>query len=88
VHTPENYVPTDDETNDVDDEEYDRINEEMYSDVNVVLKDTELEGEGKDDEEMTDAGHVDIEHENVNQEIAGDQVKDVARATVTVAPAT
>ncbi|GJW29057.1 hypothetical protein Tco_0045932, partial [Tanacetum coccineum] len=68
VHTPENYVPTDDESNDVDDEEYDRINKEMYSDVNVGLKDTELKGEGKDDEEMTDAGHVDDEHENVNQE--------------------
>ncbi|GJX46962.1 hypothetical protein Tco_0272152 [Tanacetum coccineum] len=86
VHTPNDYVPTDDEN--VDDEEYDRINEEMYSDVNVELKDIELEGEREDDEEMTDAGHVDAEHENVNQEIAGDQVKDVARATVTAAPAT
>ncbi|GJZ14731.1 retrovirus-related pol polyprotein from transposon TNT 1-94 [Tanacetum coccineum] len=45
VHTPDDYVPTDDEN--VDDEEYDRINEEMYSDVNVKLKYTELEGEGK-----------------------------------------
>ncbi|GJX78086.1 hypothetical protein Tco_0324897 [Tanacetum coccineum] len=88
VHTPEDYVPTDDETNDVDDEEYDGINEEMYSDVNVELKDTELEGEGKDDEEMIDAGHVDVEHGNVNQEIVGDHVKDVARATVTIAPST
>ncbi|GJW23747.1 hypothetical protein Tco_0034369 [Tanacetum coccineum] len=86
VHTPDDYVPTDDEN--VDDEEYDRINEEMYSDVNIELKDTELEGEGKDDEEMTDAGHVDAEHENVNQEVAGDQVKDDDLATVTVAPAT
>nr|GEZ24675.1 hypothetical protein [Tanacetum cinerariifolium] len=42
VHTPEDYVPTDDETNNVDDEEYDRINDEMYNDVNVVLKDAEL----------------------------------------------
>ncbi|GKG62673.1 hypothetical protein Tco_0636404, partial [Tanacetum coccineum] len=32
VHTPEIYVPTDDETNDVDDEEYRKINEEMYDD--------------------------------------------------------
>ncbi|GJW23504.1 hypothetical protein Tco_0034126 [Tanacetum coccineum] len=82
VHTPEDYVPTDDETNDVDDEEYDRINKKMYSDVNVELKDTKLEGEGKDDEETTNVGHVDAEHENVNQEIAGDQVKDVARTIV------
>ncbi|GJU72160.1 hypothetical protein Tco_1263565 [Tanacetum coccineum] len=60
----------------------------MYSDVNVELKDTELEGERKDDEEMTHASHIDDEHENVNQEIVGDQVKDVARVTVTAAPAT
>ncbi|GJV33932.1 hypothetical protein Tco_1394332 [Tanacetum coccineum] len=45
VHTTENYVPTNDEIEDVDDKEYDRINEEMYSDVNVELKDTELETE-------------------------------------------
>ncbi|GKB08552.1 hypothetical protein Tco_0836864, partial [Tanacetum coccineum] len=39
VHTPEDYVPTDDETNDetkdVDEEEYERISEELYGDVNV-----------------------------------------------------
>ncbi|GJW47211.1 hypothetical protein Tco_0078857 [Tanacetum coccineum] len=43
VHTPDDYVPTDDENR---------------------------EGEGKDDEEMTDAGQVDAEHENVSQEVA------------------
>nr|GEV31122.1 retrovirus-related Pol polyprotein from transposon TNT 1-94 [Tanacetum cinerariifolium] len=42
VHTPENYVPTNEETNDVDDEEYRKINEKMYDDVNVKLKDIEL----------------------------------------------
>nr|GEW59679.1 hypothetical protein [Tanacetum cinerariifolium] len=65
--------------NEVDNEEYDCINKEMYSDVNVELKDTELKGEGKDDEEMTNAGHVDAEHENINQEVTGDQVKDDAQ---------
>ncbi|GJY32055.1 hypothetical protein Tco_0415550 [Tanacetum coccineum] len=85
VHTPNDYVPTDDEN--IDDEEYDHINEEMYSDVNVELKDIELEGEGKDNKEMTDAGHVDAEHENVNQEVADDQVKDDDQATLTAAPA-
>ncbi|GKC46831.1 hypothetical protein Tco_1064553 [Tanacetum coccineum] len=39
VHTPPNYVPTDDETNDesndVIEEEYERINEEQYGDVSV-----------------------------------------------------
>ncbi|GKA85551.1 hypothetical protein Tco_0807205 [Tanacetum coccineum] len=41
VHTPEDYVPTNDETNDesndVDVEEYDRIDKELYGDVNVRL---------------------------------------------------
>ncbi|GKB45585.1 hypothetical protein Tco_0896338 [Tanacetum coccineum] len=87
IHTPEDYVPTDNETNDVDDEEYDRINKEMYDDVNVKLRDAKLDGEGKDDEEMTDTGHVKAEHENVNQEVAGDQVKDDAQATFTATPA-
>ncbi|GKF87216.1 hypothetical protein Tco_0258093, partial [Tanacetum coccineum] len=59
VHTPDDYVRTDKE--DVDDNEFNRINKEMYSDVNAELKDSEREGEGKDDEEMT---HV----ENVNAE--------------------
>ncbi|GJW52596.1 hypothetical protein Tco_0096681 [Tanacetum coccineum] len=86
IHTPDNYVPTNDEN--IDDEEYNRINKEMYSDVNVELKETELEGEGKDDKEMTDVGHVDAEQEKVIQEVAGDQVKDVDQATVTAAPAT
>nr|GEU43041.1 retrovirus-related Pol polyprotein from transposon TNT 1-94 [Tanacetum cinerariifolium] len=42
VHTPENYIPTDDETNDVDDDEYDCIKKEIYDDVNVELKDIEI----------------------------------------------
>ncbi|GJV72931.1 hypothetical protein Tco_1492926 [Tanacetum coccineum] len=105
VHTPDDYLPTDDEN--IDDEEYDRINEEMYSDVNVEMIDTELEGEGKDDEEMTNAqawiwlwgskilrnglanaGYIDVERENVNQEVASDYVKDVVWAIVTAASAT
>ncbi|GJS97222.1 hypothetical protein Tco_0804190 [Tanacetum coccineum] len=68
VHTPENYEPTVDEN--VDDEEYECINKEMYDDVNVDLKDTETADEGKGDEEMTDAEKVDAENENVNQEVA------------------
>nr|GEZ80492.1 hypothetical protein [Tanacetum cinerariifolium] len=51
LHTPEDYVPTDEETNDVDDEEYDRINKEMYDYVNVELKDAELTDEGKGDDD-------------------------------------
>nr|GEW68099.1 hypothetical protein [Tanacetum cinerariifolium] len=52
VHTLDDYLPTDDET---DDEKYDRINKEMYDDVNVELKDAECADEGKGDEEMIDA---------------------------------
>ncbi|GKB76919.1 hypothetical protein Tco_0943814, partial [Tanacetum coccineum] len=67
VHTPEHYVPTEDEmnneSNDVTEEEYERINEELYGDVNVSLTDAEPAHKEKDDEEMTYAGQV-----NVNQE--------------------
>ncbi|GJQ96441.1 hypothetical protein Tco_0007580 [Tanacetum coccineum] len=49
-------------------EEYERINEELYGDVNVRLTDDEPADAEKDDEEMTVAGHV-----NVNQEGAGNQ---------------
>ncbi|GJW13643.1 hypothetical protein Tco_0017776 [Tanacetum coccineum] len=67
VHTPEHYVPTEDEmnneSNDVTEEEYERINEELYGDVNVSLIDAEPAHKEKDDEEMTYAGQV-----NVNQE--------------------
>ncbi|GJY66902.1 hypothetical protein Tco_0469140 [Tanacetum coccineum] len=77
----DNYVPTDDETNDVDDEEYRKINEEMYDNMNVELKDAELADEGKGDEEMTDAEKVNVEHEEVNQEDASAQVQDEAQAT-------
>ncbi|GKE45823.1 hypothetical protein Tco_1473107, partial [Tanacetum coccineum] len=45
VHTPEDYVPTNDETNDeskdVYEEEFERINKELYGDVNISLKDAE-----------------------------------------------
>ncbi|GKA44048.1 hypothetical protein Tco_0736772 [Tanacetum coccineum] len=48
VHTHNDYVPTDDEN--IDDEEYDRINKEMYSDVNVELKEIETADEEKGDQ--------------------------------------
>ncbi|GKE75871.1 hypothetical protein Tco_1537912 [Tanacetum coccineum] len=86
VYTPKNYVLTDDEN--IDDEEYERINKEMYDDVNVELKDAEIADEGKGDEEILDAEKVDAKNENVNQEVAGDQVNDDAQATVIAALAT
>ncbi|GJW56306.1 hypothetical protein Tco_0103037 [Tanacetum coccineum] len=60
----------------VTEEEYERINEEPYGDVNVSLTDAEPTEKEKDNEEMIVAGHV-----NVNQEDAGNQVKDDAQAT-------
>ncbi|GKE95533.1 hypothetical protein Tco_1580388 [Tanacetum coccineum] len=83
-HTPDDYIPKYDETHDVDDEEYDRINKEMYYDVNVELKDAELVNEGKGDEEITDADNVELEE--VNQEVASAQVQYEAQATTIVAP--
>ncbi|GKB01226.1 hypothetical protein Tco_0829270 [Tanacetum coccineum] len=78
VHTPPNNVPTDDETNDesndVDEEEYDRIDKELYGDVNIKLKDSEHKGEGKDDEKMTDVDHVYVVVENVDQEGVGSSI--------------
>ncbi|GJZ46492.1 hypothetical protein Tco_0594088 [Tanacetum coccineum] len=80
VHTPEDYVPPDDETNDdsndVTEEVYERINKELYGDVNVSLTDVEPTHKDKDDEEITIADYV-----NVNQEGVGNQVKDDAQAT-------
>nr|GEV17237.1 hypothetical protein [Tanacetum cinerariifolium] len=64
VHTPDDYVPTDDES--VDDEEYERINKKMYDDVTVELKDAEPANEEKGDVEMIDAENVNAEHEEVS----------------------
>ncbi|GJR41941.1 hypothetical protein Tco_1310044 [Tanacetum coccineum] len=73
VHTPEDYVPTDDETNDetndVDEEEYDRIDRELYGDVNVRLTDVEPDDEDKGDKEITNAEIVNAEHGEVSQEV-------------------
>nr|GEW59578.1 reverse transcriptase domain-containing protein [Tanacetum cinerariifolium] len=64
VHTPNDYVPTDDEN--VYDEEYKRINKDMYDDVNTELKDTEPANEEKSDEEKTNAKNVNAEHEETS----------------------
>nr|GEV66813.1 hypothetical protein [Tanacetum cinerariifolium] len=58
LHMPDNYVPTDDETNNVDDEEYKKINEEMYDDVNMELKYVKLNDEDKRDAKVTNVAHV------------------------------
>ncbi|GKB43262.1 hypothetical protein Tco_0888204 [Tanacetum coccineum] len=65
VHTPSNYVQTDDKTNDesndVDEQEYDRIDKELYGDVNVSLTDVEQVDGDEEDAYMTDAAHVQVE---------------------------
>nr|GEY13680.1 hypothetical protein [Tanacetum cinerariifolium] len=76
VHTLEDYVPVDDETNDefndVDEEEYERISEELYGDVNVRLTDAKPTDEEKGNKEMTNPETVNVEHEEGSQEVAGD----------------
>ncbi|GJX34095.1 hypothetical protein Tco_0245652 [Tanacetum coccineum] len=88
IHTPNDYVPTDDETQDVDDKEYIRINKELYDDVNVEMKDVEPADESKEDEEMTDAEKVENDHKEINQEVASAQVQDEVPTTTITAPAT
>ncbi|GKC96541.1 hypothetical protein Tco_1161983 [Tanacetum coccineum] len=83
VHALVDYVPTGDETNDVDEEEYERISEELYGDVNVRLTDAESADEEKGNKEMTNAEIVNAEHEKGSQAVAGEQVKDDAQETVT-----
>nr|GEW69695.1 retrovirus-related Pol polyprotein from transposon TNT 1-94 [Tanacetum cinerariifolium] len=100
VHTPEDYVPTDDEVNDetkdVDDEEYEMINEEIYGDVNVKLTDGEHNDKEKGDVDMTDVIHVQVEQtqeqttgvqEESSPEMASIQGQYVEQATTTTTPA-
>ncbi|GJU04670.1 hypothetical protein Tco_1121100 [Tanacetum coccineum] len=53
VRTLSIYESTDDENEHVDEEEYDRIDNELYKDVNVKLNDVEQGEEGKGDVEKT-----------------------------------
>nr|GEU53418.1 retrovirus-related Pol polyprotein from transposon TNT 1-94 [Tanacetum cinerariifolium] len=57
---------------DVDDEEYVCITEDLYDDVNVKRKDVEATVEVKEDKEMTDDEKVETEHEENEQEVASD----------------
>nr|GEY30293.1 retrovirus-related Pol polyprotein from transposon TNT 1-94 [Tanacetum cinerariifolium] len=73
-------------------EEDEKINEEMYDDVNVELKDAELDDEDKGDAEMANVAQENDEqsqekivvlHEDINLEAVSAQVQDVAQATIT-----
>nr|GEU43308.1 hypothetical protein [Tanacetum cinerariifolium] len=78
VHTPDYYVPTDEETNDenneFDDEEYD----ELYKDVNARSKVKEHEEVRKGDAKMTD-----VARESVSQEKSYEKVIKDAHVTLT-----
>ncbi|GKE02578.1 hypothetical protein Tco_1390561 [Tanacetum coccineum] len=100
VHTPPNYIPTDketnDESNDVDEEEYARIDKELYGDVNVRLTDVEQDDKGKEDAYMTDVAHIQVEQtqeqttgiqEESGPEMASIQGQYVVQATTTATPA-
>nr|GEV35861.1 hypothetical protein [Tanacetum cinerariifolium] len=80
VRTPPSYESTNDENEHVYEEEYDRVNKELYKDMNVKLNDVEHEEEGKGDAEKTDAGHDDV-----TQETTYDQVEDDAHVILITA---
>ncbi|GJW31102.1 hypothetical protein Tco_0051134, partial [Tanacetum coccineum] len=79
VHTPLSYESTDEENKHVSEEEYDRIDEELYKDVNVKLKEVEHGEEEKGDVVINDASH-----DNVTQEKTYDQDEDDAHVTLIV----
>nr|GEU54364.1 hypothetical protein CTI12_AA475510 [Tanacetum cinerariifolium] len=92
-------IPTDDETNDetndVDKEEYERISKELYGDVNVKLTDAEHNDEEKGDADMTYAVHVQVEQiqeqttgvqEESCPEMASIQGQYAEQATTTTTP--
>ncbi|GJS83430.1 hypothetical protein Tco_0749971 [Tanacetum coccineum] len=61
LESDDDHEQADDEKLDVDEEEYDRIDKELYGDVNVRLTDAEQDDKGKEDADMTDAEHVQVE---------------------------
>ncbi|GKC11157.1 hypothetical protein Tco_1007939 [Tanacetum coccineum] len=76
VHTPPNYVPTNDETNDesndVTEEVYERINEKLYGDVNIGLTNAEPDDEDKvkDDAQATQKIEVPIPSSSFSSDYA------------------
>ncbi|GJS71342.1 hypothetical protein Tco_0704183 [Tanacetum coccineum] len=72
VHTPDYYVPTNEETNDenreCDEQEYD----DMYKDVDVKYLGAESEKEGKGDAEMTDADQDNTKDSKQSSSVSSD----------------
>ncbi|GKE44827.1 hypothetical protein Tco_1472111 [Tanacetum coccineum] len=75
---------------------YDRINKELYGDVNVSLTDAEQDDGDEEDADMTDVAHVQVEQtqeqtmgvqEESGPEMASVQGQYVVQATTTATPA-
>nr|GFA66790.1 hypothetical protein [Tanacetum cinerariifolium] len=78
IHTPDYYVPTNEETNDENKEFDDEDYNQLYKDVNIRLKVAEHKEVSKGDAEMTDATH-----ESASQEKSYKQVIEDAHVTLT-----
>ncbi|GJY74591.1 hypothetical protein Tco_0479022 [Tanacetum coccineum] len=78
IHTPDYYVPTDEEIDDENMEFYDEEYDDLYKDVNVRSKVAEHEEVGKGYVEMTDATR-----ESGSQEKSYEQVIEDAHVTLT-----
>ncbi|GJY42363.1 hypothetical protein Tco_0429633 [Tanacetum coccineum] len=74
VYTPEHYVPIEDETNNesdnVTEEEYERINKELYGDVNVSLTDAKPSNQVKDDAQATQKTEGPIPSSSISSDYA------------------
>ncbi|GKA66000.1 hypothetical protein Tco_0765808 [Tanacetum coccineum] len=76
----ESWDDSGDEANIQNDDDLEQANDELTKTDNPRTN-AKPDDEEQGTKEMIDAGHVDVEHENVNQEGAGNQVKDDAQAT-------
>ncbi|GJW25292.1 hypothetical protein Tco_0039103, partial [Tanacetum coccineum] len=70
ARTPSSYKSTNDENKHVNEEEYDLIDEELYKDVNMKLKDVEHGEERKGDAEKTDASYDNVTQETTYEDDA------------------
>ncbi|GKE47053.1 hypothetical protein Tco_1478311, partial [Tanacetum coccineum] len=79
---------SDDERTESDDDKSSNLNKTDTDERTESDDDKKPANKEKGDEEMTRAKNANAEHEEVSQEVVGDQVKDDAQTTVTAAPAT
>nr|GEZ45956.1 hypothetical protein [Tanacetum cinerariifolium] len=72
IHTPDYYVPTNEETNDENKEFDDEDYNQLYKDVNIRLKVAEHKEVSKGDAEMTDATHESASQEKSYKQVIED----------------